>query len=303
MNVTKKKRFSTLCYYTILFFIKILSLMPYWMLYVLSDILFFPLYYLIRYRRKIVRKNLTETFPQRSISEIIQIEKNFYHFFVDMILESCKLISVSSEEIKQHVKFTNIEIVNNRLAEGKSISLFLGHFGNWEWISSIGFWLKKDVVAAQIYHKLRNQTIDKIMKRLRERTGNVCVDMYNTVRFMVNASTDSRPYIIGFIADQSPKKREIKHFLRFLNHDVPVLTGSEKATKHFGYEAIFLGIKRVKRGYYECEFTPIQSYGKSLPDFELTNIYFNLLEKEIYDQPELYLWTHNRFKYAIYSNN
>ncbi len=122
--------------------------------------------------------------------------------------------------------------------------------------------------------------------------------MHRTVRFVAEESKGPKPLIIGFIADQSPRKREAKHFLDFLNHRVPVLTGTEKITKHYGYEAMFIRMKRVGRGYYECEFMPLHDDPKSLPDFELTAIYYRRLEQEIRQQPELYLWSHNRFKYA-----
>lgn len=292
-----------LYYYALLSLVKILSYIPFRILYILSDILFFPFYFIIRYRRKIVRKNLIESFPYKSIDEIIRIEKEFYHFFIDIFFESCKLISITPEEIKRRMKFTNIKIANEMLIEGKSISVFLGHYGNWEWISSISLWLYKNAVAVQIYHKLRNKSMNKIMKKLRERMGNIGVDMHKTVRFMADVATDNKPYMIGFIADQSPQKREVKHFIQFLNHKVPVLTGTEKATKHYGYNALFISMKRIKRGYYECEFTSLHDNPKSLPDFELTNLYFQRLEHEILQHPELYLWTHNRFKHAISSGN
>lgn len=272
--------------------------MPFRMLYALSDVLFYPFYFVIRYRRKIVRKNLTESFPNKSIDEIIRMEKKFYRFFIDMIFEACKLLSITPEEIGKRMKFTNIKMVNDMLVEGKSISVFSGHYGNWEWISSIGLWLYEDAIGAQIYHKLRNKSMDKIMRNLRERMGNISVEMYETVRFIAHAKTDSKPHIIGFIADQSPKKREVKHFVQFLNHKVPVLTGTEKVTKRYDYKALFLSMKRIRRGYYECEFSPLYNNPKSLPDFELTNLYYQRLEQDILSQPELYLWTHNRFKHA-----
>lgn len=309
MNVNKKIQLkyinilssSMLYYYVLLSLIRVLSHIPFRMLYALSDILFFPFYFIIRYRRKIVRKNLTESFPDKDIDEIIRIEKRFYHFFIDMAFESCKLISITPEAIGRRMKFTNIETANELLAEGKSISVFLGHYGNWEWITSMGLWLHKDAVVAQVYRKLRNKSMDKIMKRLRERMGNRCVEMHKTVRFMANATADNRPYLIGFIADQSPKRREAKHFIQFLSHRVPVLTGTEKATKHYGYHALFISTKRVRRGYYECELTSLHDHPESLPDFELTGLYFRRLEHEIRRHPEFYLWTHNRFKYAINS--
>jgi KDO2-lipid IV(A) lauroyltransferase len=298
MSVIEKIKYNA-----ILLGVKALSHIPFGVLYVLSDILFYPYYFVVRYRRRIVRKNLTESFPEKSVDEIIRIEREFYHFFIDTTLESCKLISISREEIMRRMKFTNIELPNSMLRDGRSVSLFLGHFGNWEWISTMSLWLEKDIIPAQIYHKLRNNAVDKIMMTMRERTGTHCVDMKKTVRYMVDASADSRPCIIGFIADQSPKRRDAKHFIPFLNHQVPVLTGTEKATKHFGYEALFVSVKRVKRGYYECEFVPLHDDPKSLPDFELTDLYFRHLEKTIQRHPELYLWTHNRFKYAIRSGS
>ncbi len=289
-------------YHVLLFLVRLVSHTPFKILYLVSDILFYPFYYIIRYRRKLTRQNLTETFADRSKEEIVAIEKRFYHFFIDMFLESCKLISISPEEMKRRVKFTNIELVNGMLAEGKSVSGFLGHYGNWEWISSIGLWLDKNAGFAQIYHKLRNKQMDRIMLQLRERMGGECVSMYQTVRFIANAAKENKPYVIGFIADQSPKKREVKHFMRFLNHTIPVLTGTEKVTKHYDYCAVFVSIRRIKRGYYECELTPLHDNPKSLPDFELTKLYYQRLEQEIMQHPELYLWTHNRFKYAVRDN-
>ncbi len=285
------------CYYVSASFVKLLSYLPLNVLYAMSDVLYYPFYYVVRYRRKVVRKNLTESFPDKSLDEIVQIEKKFYHFFIDMILETCKLISISEEEMRRRLMFTNAEVLHKMLAEGKSVSVFLGHYGNWEWISSSSLWFK-EVTIAQIYHTLTNKAMNKIMKRLRERMGSVCVDRYETVRFMATAAANNKQLIVGFLADQSPKSRESKHYIRFLNHTVPVLIGTEKATKHYGYEALFIDIKRVKRGYYECELTPLADYPQSLQDYELTHLYFQRLESEIRERPELYLWTHNRFKYA-----
>lgn len=285
-------------YYALLCIVTLISYIPFRMLYILSDILYYPFYSIIRYRRKIVRKNLTESFPNKSLQEITRIEKEFYHFFIDTTLESCKLVSISPEEIKRRIRFINIEVVNKVLKQGKSISLFMGHYGNWEWVTSLSLWLYKEAIPVQIYKKLSNKAVDKLMKKLRERWGSVGVDMHQTARYIADAANDSKPYIVGFIADQSPRKKQSKHFIPFLNHDMPVLTGTEKITKHFGYEAFFLSIRRVKRGYYECELLPLHDHPASLPDFELTGLYYRRLEQEIVDHPELYLWTHKRFRHA-----
>jgi len=286
-------------YHLLSFFVRFLSYIPFGILYFLSDCMFYVVYYLIRYRRHIVRKNLTESFPEKSEQEIKKIEKQFYHFFTDNVLESCKLTTISKEEMRRRMRFVNMEDVNAVLRDGKSVSLYLGHYANWEWISSIPLHMEKGVVGAQIYHKLRNEKMDRLILRNRERMGAVCVEMRKTARYINELVKDNKISLTGYIADQSPKKREAHHFINFLNHTVPVLVGTEKITKHYGFDAWFISIERIKRGNYEVKFVRMHENPKSLPDFELTSIYFQMLEQEIRKHPELYLWTHRRFKYAM----
>ena len=285
-------------YHLLSFFIRLLSCLPFGVLYILSDFLYYVVYYVIRYRREVVRKNLTESFPEKSEQEILCIEKEFYHSFVDIILESCKLASISKNEMKRRMTFKNVDYVNTVLRNGKSIALYLGHYANWEWCSSIPLHLDKNVIGAQIYHKLSNKNMDRLMLDIRERMGAVCVDMHKTARYVTEISAEKKISIIGFIADQSPRKKDSRYFLHFLNHNTPVLTGTEKIVKHYGLEAFFLSVKRVKRGYYEAEFIQLHDNPKSLPDFKLTDIYYQMLEKCIIENPELYLWTHKRFRHA-----
>ncbi len=280
------------------FFLKLLSIVPYRVLYVISDCVYYLLYYVIRYRRHVVRKNLTECFPEKSSKELVQIEKNFYHYFTDQVLESCKMATISPEEMRRRMKFVNVEAVNAPLRAGKSVGLYLGHYGNWEWVSSMPLWLEKSAIAAQIYHKLRNDDMDALMLHMRSRMGATCVDMHKTARFITELKAQNKVSIIGFIADQSPRKKEARYFIPFMHHSTPVLTGTEKIIKHYDFEAWFVHIKRVKRGFYEAEFVKMHDEPKKLPDFELTAIYYQMLEQMIRQQPELYLWTHNRFKHA-----
>lgn len=286
-------------YHLLSFFLKLLSYIPFGVLYFLSDGLFCLLYYVIRYRRRIVRKNLTESFPEKSERDILQLEKKFYHFFTDQVLESCKMASISPEEIKRRMTFKNMEKVNAVLREGKSIALYMGHYGNWEWVSSFPLWLEENVLAVQIYHKLSNENMDRLILHNRGRMGAISVEMRKTARYITEMAMKNKVGIVGFIADQSPKKKESRHFLHFLNHEAPVLTGTEKMIKHYGFEAWFLDMKRVKRGYYEAELIQINDNPPAVPDFELTAVYFRMLEQMIRNCPELYLWTHNRFKHAL----
>lgn len=279
-------------------FLKLLACIPFRVLYFFSDGMFYVLYYLIRYRRKIVRKNLTESFPEKSLSEIKHVERKFYHFFMDMLMESCKLATLSPDGIRRRMKFRNVEAVNALVRQGKSVAIYLGHYGNWEWVSSMPLWLEKGVTGAQIYRKLSNKNVDRLMLHIRERMGAVCVDMHKTARYINEQIGVGKVCVIGFIADQSPRKRESRHFLHFLHHNAPVLTGTEKIVKHYGFEVFFLDVRRNKRGYYEAEFVRLHESPQSLPDFELTALYFKHLEQTIMRQPELYLWTHKRFRNA-----
>lgn len=285
-------------YHLLSFFLRLFSYLPFCLLYIISDGLYFLVYYIFRYRRRIVRKNLTESFPEKSEHDIKEIEKKFYSFFTDNMLESLKMFTISRKEMIQRVKFMNVEEVNALMRSGKSVSLFLGHYSNWEWMSSIPLHIDKNVIGAQIYHKLSNKNMDRLMLYIRERMGAVCVEMRKTARYVNELATENKICIIGFIADQSPRKKDSRHFLHFLNHNTPVLTGTEKITKHYDFGAFFLDVKRVKRGYYEARFVKMHDNPKSLPDFELTAIYYQMLEKCIRTQPELYLWSHNRFRNA-----
>lgn len=283
----------------ILFFIlKLISRLPFGVLYAISDAMYFPLYYVIRYRRKVVRKNITESFPEKTRAEVVDIEKRFYRFFIDLMFESVKLCTISPEEIKRRAVFKNIELLNSLLENGQSVAVYIGHIGNWEWISTMGQWLTDKAEAVQIYHPLNNRFFNDFMIQLRERFGNICVAHRNTARYITQALKEGKTLGVGFIADQSPRWRDSKYFLHFLNHEVPAITGTERIAKHYGFEALYLSARRVKRGHYEYEFIPLCDNPSSLPDFELTDMYFNQLERNILQQPELYLWSHKRFKYA-----
>ena len=285
-------------YHLLRLFLRLVSLLPFWLLYALSGVLYLLAYHVVGYRRKVVRKNLTECFPEKTPDEIADIEKRFYRHFADNIVETCKLGTMTKEEISRRMHFTNMDDIRECLRQGKSISLFLGHFGNWEWVSSIPAHLDKTAVTAQIYHKLSNKDFDRIMLENRAHFGCTNVEMRQTARFVNTLAQEGKTSIIGYIADQAPKARDSHYFLPFLNHMTPVLTGTEKLTKHYGHDAWFVKVKKIKRGYYVAEFVHMHPDPDSLPDFELTDIYYRMLEESIRLQPELYLWTHKRFRNA-----
>lgn len=278
--------------------LKIAGRMPFWLLYALSAVLYVLIYRVVRYRRRIVRRNLTECFPEKTPADIRRIERRFYRNFADQLVETCKMGGMSPVEMSRRMRFVNIGDVNASLRAGRSVALFIGHYGNWEWVSSMPIGLEKSALAAQIYHHLHDKSFNRIICENRTAFGAVNVDMYQTARFIRHLADEGTCSIIGFIADQSPKRRDAHYFVPFLHHDTPVLTGTEKIVRHFGFEPWFLDVRKLSRGHYEARFVPMQPDPGSTSGFGLTDTYFKMLENMIRRNPELYLWTHNRFKYA-----
>lgn len=285
-----------LFYYFLFFVWYLLSLLPLWLLYGISDGVYFPLYYVIRYRRKIVQKNLLESFPEKDFKEIVKIEKDFYHFFCDYIVETIKLFSISEKQMRKRMTFGGLEEVNQFL-ETRSCVLYLGHYGNWEWVSSLPLHFQgKEVIPGQIYHALENKSFNGLFLRLRGRFGPVNIEMTNALRSLMQLKHRKKRFIVGFIADQAPNWKNIHFWTRFLNHNSAVFIGAERIAKNVNAVVYYLDITRVKRGYYHGEFVKITDSPKDLPDYEVTVDYARRLEQSIRRAPQYWLWSHNRWK-------
>ncbi len=283
-------------YYIIYAVWYVFSLLPMRVHYVISDLMFWLLYKLVGYRRDVVRKNLTESFPEKSEEELQRIERGFYHFFCDYLVETVKLMTISREEMKRRVVFKHAELVDEIMGSGQSIALYLGHYCNWEWVSSIPLWLNPNAWCGQVYHPLENKDFDKLFLKIRERMDAHSIAMQDTLREVVNHKRNNQPIIIGYISDQVPYWTNIHHWVNFLNHDTPVLTGTERIVHKMGHAVLYLDIHRVRRGYYEAELKLVTREPQKMKDFELTDIYFEMLEKSIRRSPEFWLWSHNRWK-------
>lgn len=283
-------------FYIVLFVWYLLSLLPLSVLYVLSDILFVLAYYVFRYRKRLVRKNLMDSFPEKKESDIIKIEKGFYLFLCDYIVESMKLLTMSKKNLQRLMVFKGTETVNEIIADGQSCAIYLGHYCNWEWITSLPLYVTKDAQCGQIYHPLENKDFDRLFLRLRERMGAVCIPMAETLRRIVEFKKKGKQVVVGYISDQVPYWNNIHYWTNFLHHDTPVLTGTERIAKSANHAVFYMDVKCVRRGYYECEFKLITREPKKYKDFELTEIYFRELEKTIQRDPKYWLWSHNRWK-------
>ena len=271
----------------------LISLFPMRLLYVLSDIAY-PFVFAF-YRRKLVRQQLTECFPEKDIKEIKTIERKFYHQFCDTFVEMIKQFSMSKDEMMRRMVFVDCDkalgTFNN---EQKILFLMLGHFGNWEWIASLQYWTP-GVHCSQVYHPLTDDVFDELFIQLREQYGGECIKMRKTVRRMIQLNAGDKPVICGMIADQQPRWDAIHHFCQFLRHESAVFIGTEELAKKLNSLVYYGSVTRVKRGYYQCRLVPITLSPQEMSDYDITDKYLELLEADIRQHPELWLWTHKRW--------
>lgn len=284
--------FFTFCFWYLL------SLLPLGILYLFSNLLYYPLYYCIRYRRHIVRKNLIDSFPEKDLKEIIGIEKKFYQFFCDYVVETIKLFTISKKQLMSRMTFEGIDVITSEMEKNDKdlCFVYLGHYGNWEWIASLAYWTPDDFLCAQIYHPLRNKAFDKLFLNLRNQFGGECIPMKVTLRRILELKKARQKTIIGFISDQLPKWSSIHHFTPFLHRETATFTGTEQMGKKFGAIIYYAEVTRPKRGYYHCTFKKLVENPSALPDFEITDNYASRLEEMIQKTPYLWLWSHDRWK-------
>lgn len=274
----------------------LLSHLPLSVLYVLSNVIFFIVFHVLKYRRRTVWVNVVTSFPELEPEEHKDIERRFYKWFCDYLVENIKLMNMKPEEMKQRLVFKNTEAVDQCINEGQSCAIYLGHLCNWEWITSLPFWITPEAQCGQLYHPLENKDFDRLLLHIRQRFGSVCIPMNDSLRRILDYKRQGKQTVIGYIADQAPFWWNIHHWCQFLHHDTAVLSGTERIATKLDQAVFYLDVHRVKRGYYEAEFKLITREPRKMEEFQLTDIYFNELEKSIRRQPECYLWTHDRWK-------
>lgn len=274
--------------------IKFISILPFGLVYRLSDLISFLLHKVFKYRLKTVKKNLSLVFPKKSKSELNSIEKEFYTHFADISIESIKAYGMSKDEMKKRYRYENIEELVRIQKKNKNIILICGHYSNFEWLLSIGYNVKGNGYG--IYTPMTNRYFDKLFKKIRKKHQAFLVSRYHIKDFMRNLDTD-KYHLFGFAADQSPRKVGKSYINNFLGHKVPIFTGAERFSKDYDLSVVFADITRTKRGFYKTVFTEIED--KDSSKYSVTDQFINLLEKQIIRDPSQYFWTHNRFKHLI----
>ncbi|MBB2144822.1 lauroyl acyltransferase [Pedobacter sp. LMG 31464] len=278
-----------------IFFLYILSLLPLPVLHFFARLLYYPLYYLIGYRKVVVRENLLKSFPEKDIKEIICIEKTFYKYLMDIVFEIIKLPTITKKELGQRVTFNNINIIEAYFSKGESVLACTGHYGNWE-LCMLALGEAASATEYVIYKPLNNEIFECWFHKVRTRFGNVFVAMRQTLRMVV--ATKDTPTMFCFASDQTPVKHEVQYVLQFLNQRTAVLLGLEKIALQTNRPVFYFDVKRVKRGYYEVDILPLCLNPKETQEHEITDLLFEFLAKTIKQEPAFWLWSHRRWKYS-----
>lgn len=274
-----------------------LSVLPLRILYIFADITAWLARSVVRYRRKVIRENLASSFPDKNTDELRLIEKEFYRWLADYGVETLKLLTFTPKGIQRHLEVKNPEEISRALSNGRNIVLFLGHYCNWEWVSSLPLHFPSEAVCAQVYHPLHNKPLDRLFYKIRTRFGANNEPMKEIGRFLIGHKRRNQPTVTGFIADQRPHW-EIHLFLDFLNHDTGVFTGPERMARFLDAEVWFCHLSRPGRGKYILNFIPVTRNPKEMPVFDITKKCFNLLQSNIEEAPQYYLWSHKRWKFS-----
>lgn len=286
-----------LSFFLFISFIRLLSLLPFSILYGISSLLYPIIYYIFPYRKKIVFKNLTRAFPEKSKKEIRDIAKAFYKHFCDSMIESAVYGFKPKKEIIKRFKLKNPDICEDLYRKDKSISLMMAHYGTWEWAAVLPEYIPH--IALPIYKPLKNKQFDRYVRRNRERFGTRTVPMEKILRTLIRYEKEKTPTITYFLADQRPLMARIQYWTTFLNQNTPVVMGPEKIAHHFNHAVLFLKLRKVKRGFYEAEFIKIIEEAENLKKFEIIEQYHAYLENLIKKEPAYWLWTHKRWKHKL----
>ena len=277
--------------------VKVHALLPMRALYVLSDILYVLIYKIAGYRVKVVRRNITASFPDKSKAEWRQLERRFYHHFADYIVETIKLAHISLDEIQQRAYLKNPELVDQLMEKGYTcFILTMGHYGNWEWFSGSTTRFE-DSRIYQIYRPLNNKAFDKLFADLRTQFGSFGIKKNDTIRDIIKLKQDKTKSVVIFLADQTPSKANLHYWTEFLHQDTAILTGPERIARKLNLPVIFLDTQKVKRGYYTVDMKLITENPKETPENYITERNARLLEKMILRDPAYWLWTHKRWKH------
>lgn len=278
-----------------IFILKVLGYTPFWLLYICADLIYLISYYVVGYRKKTVLRNLKNSFPEKTDLEIHRITIAFYRHFADLVIETIKSFQISEETLRKRISYKNPEVLNELYAQGKSVALLSGHYGNWEWTMAMPKFIQHQLNV--IYRPMQNKQIDTFMKKVRSRFGMLLIPAQTSLRTMLEIEKSGQLSATYYLADQTALY-DTKYWMMFLNQETPVFPGPEKVASRLKQAVVFMDIQKVRRGYYEVEFTKLFADASQTREYEVTKIHVKFLEEIIRKRPELWLWSHKRWKHT-----
>lgn len=282
--------------YIVYFFVWLISFMPFWMLYIISDLNYLILSYLIRYRRSVINTNLKNSFPNKTDKERSKIRRAYYHHLCDYFIETIKVLHMGKKSMMKRCHVVNIDEIARFTKEGRSVACIMGHYCNWEWVGSYPLW---DSIPqfTPIYKPLHNKVMDKLFINIRSRFGAFPVEKKKVLRSIINNKRAGIVSVMGFVGDQTPTRKNIRYWTNFLNQDTPVFLGVEKIARKFDMPVFFVKMNKLKRGHYSIELELICESSKDTKEFEITEKHTRILENHIKENPAYWLWSHRRWKH------
>lgn len=274
----------------------LMSKMPLRLLYILADFIAFLAYRIVRYRKKLVRRNLSDSFPELSANDLLKIEKRFYRHLADYFVEAIKLPGMSRKQMHKRMKFHDAHIIDELFDKGKSIVIYTSHFGNWEWITSIADWCRtQNAVYAHVYRPLNNKWFDRYFLHIRS-IYNHSIPMKSVFRQLVSWKRDNILSITGFLSDQKPDWGGQTITKKFLGRDTQFIYGTEELARKLGMAVLYFDTSADRRGYYSSTIRLITENAANEPEGCITEKYIKNLDSTIRRNPAAYLWSHNRWR-------
>lgn len=275
----------------------LLHLLPERLLYFLSDLLCLLMHYVVRYRKKVVYDNIAKAFPEFGRKEIRNTARKFYHHFCDLILESAVSHFYTESEALEKITYRNLEVLNELYSKGKLVMAVTGHYGNWEYLTTLGALSPYPVLG--IYKPLKNKYFDRMVKKNRTRFDCTPVPMEMITRSLMAHHRDHKPVLTVILSDQRPMFHQIQYWTKFLGRDTPLYLGTEKLAIKLEAAVVFFKIRKIRRGRYEGEIEVICEDPAGLKNHQITEAHVRILEKLIREEPGYWLWSHRRWKHSL----
>jgi len=281
-------------FYLLSVFTWMLALLPMRIFYLLSDVIFMFMYYVTGYRKKVVKTNLKNSFPEKSAKELLDIERKFYRHFADFLIEMLILNHLSLNQLKERCTFSNLEILDKFFAEKRDVVAIVAHYNNWEWYNFVPRVFKHKPIV--VYKPLQNKRFNDYINKVRAKHGGILSPMSNIIRDIIDLRNKKITFIAHFITDQTPAAGDIRYWTNFLNQDTPVFTGAEKIASKYDMAMVFYHVQKKGRGRYNLNVELLFEHTAGLPDHVITDAHVKHLENIIKERPEFWLWTHRRWK-------